>query len=135
MVPRWRVGGWPTHGSALASSGSLRRNDGITLGDRLPRHGADRHGVGVVANEGEVGNAGDVDEPRRPRQPHRQHGDQRLPAGDDARAVIRGQQPAGLADAAGPHVVESNRLHIGLPERPPAHDVAVTMASGRLLHQ
>ncbi len=119
----------------LGQQRQLARNDRITLGDTLSCHGANGHGVGVVANEGEVGNAGDVDEPRRPRQPHRQHGDQRLPAGDDARAIIGGQQPAGLADAAGPHVVESNRLHFGLPERPPAHDTAVTMASGRLFHQ
>ena len=98
MVPRWRVGGWPTHGSALASSGSLRRDDS----DRARRRtvASPRQCVTPSASSrmnARSGNAGDVDEPRRPRQPHRQHGDQRLPAGDDARAVVGGQQPARLA--------------------------------------
>ena len=55
--------------------------------------------------------ASDIDETQGTREPHRQHGNERLAAGDDHRVGIGRKARAGLFNRCRPYIVEGRCLH------------------------
>ena len=91
--------------------GHLGRDDRVALDIALPRGCTDLDRLAGVAHIGECGNPRDIDEPRRPGEPHRHQWDQRLPAGNEPRAILGREQCAGFVNAGGARVFERGRLH------------------------
>ena len=93
--PRGRVTN-PRHD--LGEQGDFGSDNEIVLDDAMTRGGADRDRSAFVMNECEFRNAGDVDQQRRPGEPHGHQGNERLPSGDEARAVVGGKDRASLVE-------------------------------------
>ena len=93
-------------GQRLGQQRDFGADQRIVLDHALPRRGADRHRVAVIADECQLRNPRDINELRRPRQPHRHQRHQRLPARDQADVVALRQQRAGFVEVRGPGIVE-----------------------------
>src|SRR5690242_20830540 len=77
----------------------------------MARQGSDRNRPPGVADVREVAYRTDVDEQRRPGEPEPQQREQRVPACEELRVVVRPQQLERLVDRLGGLVVERSRDH------------------------
>jgi hypothetical protein len=99
----------------------------------VPGERADPQPVVLLGDVPQLGDVVDVDDPLRPGQPQLHHGQQAVPAGDDAGlGTVAFEQFEHVADARGADVVERSRhLHGGTPS--PTGPDAGALVEGELV--
>ena len=89
MVPRERVGRWPTHGKRRRRAAAASRGP---AGGARPRPAGSAApmeiDIALVRDSGQFGQPGDVDQARGAREAHGHHRHEGLAAGDDAGVLV-----------------------------------------------